>query len=346
MSGRFSFGTLVLGNQSLSGLQRLAKECEDWGFEYFWLADERFFRDVYAGLAACAQATQHIKLGTGVTDPYSRHPAITAMGITTIDELSGGRAVLGIGAGIAGFSEMGIAHKHPAKTIRESIELIRKLLTNDTVTYEGEHVHFKNGVLSVPARPDLPIFIAGKGPLNIQLAGEIADGLIISSCVADSTIRHTRSLIAKGASRANRDASEIALASRVNFAVSDDGNEARQAVKPMLAALLVSKKPDFAFIEQLGLSMSPQLTDAVMRTSYGHNRDEMQHVADLIPGEFVDCLAVAGTPDQVTESICRMQREGVSQFIAYPIPSGDQSRKDVLRRLAMDVMPAVTGSAE
>src|SRR5262249_47885257 len=97
MARALSLGALILGRHHPDELRRIVRDCEAWGYDYFWHADERFFRDVYANLAVCALETSRIKLGTGVTDPYSRHPALTAMGIATIDELSGGRAVLGIG---------------------------------------------------------------------------------------------------------------------------------------------------------------------------------------------------------------------------------------------------------
>jgi alkanesulfonate monooxygenase SsuD/methylene tetrahydromethanopterin reductase-like flavin-dependent oxidoreductase (luciferase family) len=130
----------------------------------------------------------------------------------------------------------------------------------------------------------------------------------------------------------------------VNVSIADDGDRARQAVKPMLAALLVSKKPDFSFLDPLGLRMSGKLADAVAAARYGHDNAEMWQVAELIPDEFTAALAVAGTPTEVAQSISRMARTGVTQFIAYPMPAAGDSVDDVLRRLALDVMPWVKGS--
>lgn len=339
-----ALGALIAGKQPAAELRRLVRDCEIWGYDYFWHADERFFRDVYAALALCALETTRMKLGVGVTDPYSRHPALTAMGIATVDEISNGRAVLGIGSGVAGFAEMGIEVRKPAKAIREAIGLIRRLLTNQPVTVQGEFYQFDNGILSVPGRTSLPIYIAGKGPLNIQLAGEIADGLIISSCVSDVSIDETRALLAKGAAKAGRSQGDVALASRVNVSIADDGDQARQAVKPMLAALLVSKKPDFSFLDPLGLQMSSGLADAVAATRYGHDNPEMWRVTELIPDEFTAALAVAGNPAEVAQAISRMAKRGVDQFIAYPMPAAGDRTDDVLRRLALDVMPLVAGT--
>ncbi len=99
-------GVLVVGEHAIPRLLALCRLAEALGYDFFWYADERFFREVYSGLACCALNTSRIRLGPCVTDPYSRHPALTAVAIGTLDEISGGRAVLGIGAGVSGFAEL------------------------------------------------------------------------------------------------------------------------------------------------------------------------------------------------------------------------------------------------
>src|SRR5207244_5865725 len=103
------------------------------GYDYLWLADERFFREVYASLTLCALRTERIKLGPCVTDPYSRHPAMTAMAIATVDEISRGRAVLGIGAGVSGFREMGVTRARPGVAIGEAGGVVRRTLAGERV---------------------------------------------------------------------------------------------------------------------------------------------------------------------------------------------------------------------
>jgi 5,10-methylenetetrahydromethanopterin reductase len=119
---------LMLGDVPVAQLTERARLAEACGFDAVWLADERFYRDVYGALAAIALATSRVRLGPCVTDPFARHPALTAMAIATLDEISGGRAVLGIGAGVSGFAEMGIRPYKPARAIREAVALIRGLL--------------------------------------------------------------------------------------------------------------------------------------------------------------------------------------------------------------------------
>ena len=117
-----------------------------------------FYREVYSTLAMLAQHTTRVKLGTCVTDPFARHPALTAMAIATLDEISNQRAILGVGAGISGFTELGIVRKKPAAAIREMIEVVRALLKGESVDFHGDVVTFNNGKLSFkPVRADIPI---------------------------------------------------------------------------------------------------------------------------------------------------------------------------------------------
>src|SRR5437660_12722074 len=126
-------------------LADLAARAEALGYDDFWLADERFFREVYTVLGLAATRTTRIRLGPGVTDPYSRHAALTAMAIATLDEVTGGRAILGLGAGVSGFRELGIDASRSAAAIREGVELIRRLLAGDTVTAKGSEISFTDG---------------------------------------------------------------------------------------------------------------------------------------------------------------------------------------------------------
>ena len=109
-----SLELLMLGNVPVAQMVERAKLAEANGYDTLWVADERFYREVYSTLAILAQHTTRVHLGTCVTDPFSRHPALTAMAIATLDEISNQRAILGFGAGISGFAELGIVRKKPA----------------------------------------------------------------------------------------------------------------------------------------------------------------------------------------------------------------------------------------
>src|SRR6202171_5192729 len=129
-----SIDLLILGNAPIERMPERAKLAEGNGYDTVWLADESFYREVYSCLTSFVQHTSRGKGGPCVNGPYASHPALTAMAVATLDEISDKRAILGIGAGISGFSELGIDRKKPARGIREAVELIRMLRRGAAVT--------------------------------------------------------------------------------------------------------------------------------------------------------------------------------------------------------------------
>src|SRR5262249_41896430 len=154
------------------------------------------FREVYASLTLCALRTKRIRLGPCVTDPYSRHPALTAMAIATLDEISNRRAVLGIGAGVSGFRELGVDASRSAVAIREAIALIRGLLAGETRTVRGRELSFAEGRLDfTPPRRELSIYVASQRAAGCRIAGRVADGAIMQGALAEPLVRFFRETV-------------------------------------------------------------------------------------------------------------------------------------------------------
>src|SRR5437867_10526642 len=135
------FGAGLLGHYaraySVRRVAELGARCEELGFDSYWVADQRWMRDVWVSLSAAALATSRIRLGTRVTDPYVRHPALTAVAIASLDELSGGRALLGGGPGRSGFRQRGSGRGQPVVATRESRELVGRLVAGGEVDRDG-----------------------------------------------------------------------------------------------------------------------------------------------------------------------------------------------------------------
>ena len=200
-------------------LAELAALAEDTGYDDFWVADERFFRETYACLTLCALRTRRIRLGPGVTDPYSRHPALTALAIATLDEISNRRAVLGIGAGVSGFRELGVDASRSAVAIREAVKLIRRLLAGETVTVKGREISITEGRLDfAPPRPSLPIYVASQRASGCRVAGRLADGASMQGALADPLVRFFRETVQDAAREAGRDPARVALVARLKEA--------------------------------------------------------------------------------------------------------------------------------
>ena len=332
-------GVLLLGELPATELASLACRIEEWGYDYLWLADERFFREVYSSLTLCALNTSRIKLGPCVTDPYSRHPALTAQAIGTLDEISGGRAVLGIGAGISGFAELGIARSRPALAIREAVTLIRALMRGEEVDFQGRTVEFKGGGLNFPPlRPDVPIYIASNSPLGLQLAGEVADGVIISSCATQATVDYSLGIISEGASRTGRDIVAIDRVARLNCCIAADPQEALQGVK-MSAVRSLSTYTRFAIAA--GLEVPPDLTEAIAQLGYTHDTQKLESLARQAPDDLIRDATLAGTIDEVTAKVVSMIESGITQVTIRPSPTPRQGIATTLETFATQVMPQV-----
>ena len=334
-------GLLLLPSHPAERLVAIAQAAERLGYDYLWLADERFFREVYASLTLCALRTERIKLGPCVTDPYSRHPALTAMAIATLDEISGRRAVLGMGAGVSGFRELGIPREKAGVAMREAVELIRRLLAGEAVTYTGSTVRFDGGRLDFrPERADVPVYIASQRPVGCRAAGRVADGAIMQGCVAEPLLAFFQDTVAKGAHEAGRDPDAVDLVARINVCVHDDRRAARDLMKPTIVRSLAAQRPDFFTFATAGLRVPPALARHLEGLSYAYDPRPFQEAAALVPDEFVDAVTLAGPPDEVAAGVIRLGRRGIKQFMLYPM-SPDGRIETTMERFQLEVMPAV-----
>ena len=335
---------LSLSRFSSAELAEFAERVEELGYDSLWLADERFYREAYASLAYCATRTRSLQLGVGVTDPYTRHPALTAMAIATLDEISGGRAILGIGAGVSGFGEMGLDRPKPARAIREAIDLVRALLRGGEVDMAGEVISFRRGKLDFsPPRADVPVYVASNNRLGLQVAGEVADGAIMQGCVAEPVLRFFADRVGEGLARAGRPAGATELVARINVCIANDRRAALDALRPGIAVSLIAQQPKFWSFEQARLEVPDELRSMVAGLRYTHDPAVIMPIAKHIPDEWVDALTIAGDSDHVADQVVRLTRHGIGHFMLYPVPV--QGRPlDIVRRFAADVLPRVRAS--
>jgi 5,10-methylenetetrahydromethanopterin reductase len=334
-------GLLLLPAHTSDRLAALAQLAERTGYDFLWIADERFFREVYASLTLCALRTERVKLGPCVTDPYSRHPALTAIAIATLDEISGQRAVLGLGAGVSGFRELGITREQPAVAMREAIELIGQLLGGETINYEGRRVACRDGRLDfTPVRSGVPIYVASQRPGGCRLAGRMADGAIMQGCVAEPLLRFFHRMVMEGAQQGGRDPKSIDLVARINVCVHDDRRAARELMRPTIVRSLVAQAPEFFTFIQAGLTISPALREKVRALPYTHDPAPLRALAAEVPDEYVDALTLTGPPAEVAEGVTRLARGGITQFTVAPLAL-DGRIEATIERFQTEVMPRV-----
>jgi 5,10-methylenetetrahydromethanopterin reductase len=179
----------------------LARHAEQAGFDRCWVYDEGLAtRDVYVTLTAIAAATSTIKLGTGITNPYTRHPSTTAATIASLDEYSGGRCFLGLGAGGSlTLDPLGVDRSQPLRAVRETLLACRSLFSGEPTTMDGRDFSLTNASLGF-ARPDIEIWVAGRGPKMLAMGGELADGVMLDSLHTDF-VGESVALVREGAAR-------------------------------------------------------------------------------------------------------------------------------------------------
>jgi 5,10-methylenetetrahydromethanopterin reductase len=336
-------GLLLLPSRPAAELVETAVRAEALGYDDLWVADERFFREVYTVLGLIAARTSRIRLGPGVTDPYSRHAALTAMAIATLDEISEGRALLGLGAGVSGFRELGVDVTRSAVAIREAVELIRGLLAGHTATAKGAEVKFDDGRLDfTPPRADVPIYVASQREAGCRVAGRVADGAIMQGCVAEPLVRFFRDTVAEGARRAGRDPASVELVARINVCIADDPGIARDVMRPTIVRSLAAQRPDFFTFRMAGLDLPASLREQVLRLPYTHDPAPLMKLAPLVPDAFVDAVTLAGPPAAIAESVIRLARSGIGQLMVYPL-GPDGRIRTTLERFQTEVMPLVRG---
>jgi 5,10-methylenetetrahydromethanopterin reductase len=339
-SRRFRIGAGFLGHISgqvgFDKLARAAAICEDGGMDSFWVADQRWMRDVYVSLTYLAARTERLLLGTRVTDPYVRHPGLTAVAIASLDEASGGRAVMGIGAGGSGFGQMGISRPKPAVATREAIEICRRLWAGEVFEFEGQIVSWHRGGLEFTCRPDIPVVIAARGPYLLELAGQVADGAIVASGVSPGGVGWARERIAKGERRAGRPDGSTELLHMTYISISEDRARAREVVKKGISGAVSGSHPTYDFLGANGLEIPRNLYDYL--DSGG--RDPERIVA-LIPDSFVEKLAISGTVDECGDQLASLLDAGIDHPLLSPIPVDPGGELQILSKVVDHILPGL-----
>lgn len=303
---------------------RLCQKVEELGFAHLWVCDERFFRDIAVQLTLAATHTRRITIGTAATDPYIRHPALTASMMATLDELSGGRLVMGIAAGVTGFDALGIKREKPALALREGIALMRALWRGGPVMFEGKTTAFQGGRLEYsPARPGGPqVWIASRGPALLRLAGEVGDGALIGALASEPGLRYAHSHIDQGLSRAGRDPKGLTRALWLHTAISEHGDAARDAVRNIVVGALILSLPVLA---ELGIPVPGDLVKSLEGVTYGVNNPEMQRVACQVGDDVLHHFSCAGTPSEVRDRLSGIGRNGIDHVAIVPWLARGQS---------------------
>jgi 5,10-methylenetetrahydromethanopterin reductase len=317
----------------------LAAEAERLGYDAVWCNDDRLQHDVIAMLAAMTQRTRHVLLGPGVTNPYSRHAALIATAIATIDELSNGRARLGLGAGGTNHRALGVTREAPAEALREAVAVVRGLLAGERVTVDGRVVRARDARLDFAAsRADIPVFIGARGPKVLELAGEVADGVIVGNIATRAGWSYALARIEEGAQHAGRDADSIDVCAWLYTCVADDARAAADAIAPMVGTSLITSRP---ILQELGVEMPAAFAAAMERADWNLDRDVVREAARTLPVEVIGAFGLAGAPGDCRARLTALLDAfpQISELTIVPFPVAGQSTVEVVTRFIETVAP-------
>jgi len=215
---------------------RLARAAEAAGFDQFWVSDDLFLRSAWVVLSAVAQATERIGLGTCIVNPYTMHVSEIAMAAATLDELSGGRFLLGLSAGAADFlGWVGIEQERPLAAVTESVAVLRRLLSGERASFDGRFLRgwTDQAYMRFPTRP-IPIYIGALGPRMLEATGELADGGL-PLLFPPEHYETVAGYVAAGAARAGRTLDDLDLAACVWCSIGDDPRAAEDVLRDKIA---------------------------------------------------------------------------------------------------------------
>ena len=320
----------------------LVRDAEDAGFDSVWAA-EAYGSDTATVLAWLAAKTERIKIGSAIFQMPGRSPAMTAMTAATLDNLSNGRMLLGIGSSGPQVAEgwHGQRFAHQLQRTREYVEIVRKALARERLVFEGEHytLPLPDGpgkplkLMIAPVQERIPIYIAAIGPKNTQLTGEIADGWM-PTFFSPEHVGEFRKLLEEGAARSGRKIDDsFDIAPNVNVCIDDDIDRARDAMRPFLALYvggMGSRKQNFynALVRRYGFERE---ADEIQDLYLSGKKDE---AAARLPADLIDIVSLVGPRERVAERLQLYRDAGVGTMITTPIAPVPEARSQMLRTLA------------
>lgn len=304
---------------------QLARRAEDAGFDAFWVSDDLFFRSVWVILSSVAQQTTRIQLGTCIVNPFTQHPAEIAMAAATLDELSGGRALLGISSGADDFlSWVGVRAEHPVAAVAQTINTLRHLFRGERVSGWSEAAY-----LRFPVRSTIPIYVGAMSPRMLELIGSAADGGL-PLLFPPEHLAEVFEYVKRGAARTGRNLSQVDLAACIWCSVSSDRDAAERALAEKVAYYGYSLSP--LILSRLGLTRTDfePIRQAVML-----ERDLDKAVALVTPRMLR--IGVAGTARDLLPRLEHLVGLG-ARHLSFGPPLGPDPFEaiDVLGR---DVLP-------
>ncbi len=286
----------------------LARRAEQLGFQQIWICDHYHNRYVHSVLAQLATETQRVQLGPGVTNPYLVHPTVTAAAIATLNELSRGRAILGLSSGDPVFLEtVGIKQFKPLTTVREAVYIIRKLLKGEKVEFMGESLTCHGAKLRFKPANKVPIYVGGRRQRMLQLAGEVADGALINAS-HPADIKECVSYVREGLKNSKRSKDKFDIVAYMAVSVDNNEEKALEAARGVVA-FLASSAPEESLAHQDIREYEVEKVRGFLMTG------DIQRARKAVTREMLEEFSVCGKVEKLVSKVEELKKIGVTNTV-------------------------------
>ncbi|HLF83404.1 MAG TPA: LLM class flavin-dependent oxidoreductase, partial [Blastocatellia bacterium] len=272
---------------------------ESRGFEAVWQAESRLVRDAIVPMAAYAATTERIKIGSGVINNWTRNAALIAATFSTLDDLAPGRAMCGLGVWWEPLAtKVGVNRRKPLQAMRETVNVVRRLLAMEKVTFKGEFVQVEDIEIDIVhgdrSPKNVPIYIGATGMKMMELSGEIADGVLLNYLVSPAYNREAMQHLLAGAERAGRSVDQIDRPQLVVCSLDEDRTRALDNARELVTQYL-GQQPHI----MKASGVSQDLLDEIGRVlTWPAEEHQIREAMKLVPDEVVQLITASGTPDE------------------------------------------------
>ena len=297
-----------------------ARYAEQRGFEAVWQAESRLVRDAIVPMAAYAAVTDKLKVGSGVINNWTRNIGLLAATFLTLDDLAPNRVICGIGAWWDPLAaNVGIERRKPLTAMRETVEVLRRLLNMERVTFHGEFHNVEGIELDVVhgrREPrNVPIMIGATGPKMMEMTGEIADGAVLNYCVAPEYNDQALELLESGAKRAGRTLNDLDRPQLIVCSVDHDHDTAIEYTK-MLLCQYMAQQPHIAKASGVSDEVVQEIQSIL---GWPATKEQINKAKHLVPDELVHKITASGTPDEARAKVEEYVKRGCTCPILYPV---------------------------
>ena len=307
---------LYHGIDSGPDLKEYGRIAEEAGFESLWVTERYFHEETFSLLGFVAAVTQDIKLGLGVTNPYTRNPALLAMASATLDRICGGRFLLGLGRSDSFVIQdrMGIPYSSPRSIMEEAVTIIRDLLSGGKVTTTEGRFRLRDARLAIkPVQKKLPIYLAAIGPKSLRLAGAIADGVLLNAYTPTGYVRYAVEEVRKAAQEAGRDPQSVDIACMLVVRLTDEPDSIWSSLKQRIVRLLAEPYVGEILLEKGGFD--PSILGP-LRASAEKNGDK--DAVGLVSDNMVEFFYLVGPASRCKERMAEYREAGVDLPLLLP----------------------------